>query len=823
MKKIDSISIVLISFFFFTIVLFAYLTKINEDITKYFIYEDSIHELKIINKEFDNFLLQQAIFINFDKINKSISKLDKTIEFLNSVESHKSFPSEYNILLQDVIYNYKLKLDSIEYFKSQNSQFLYSMHYLFDLNEAISKAKLLDKKSIEITNKTLLDLMKFYLNPNINSSKIIVELENLNLKIKDDDSLKLFIQHIQLNIKRIKKFYEIKNSQNKNETIKSISDIHTFLNNNYQENLLIEKTIVALLFVVALIILFILIIMNRRSIVMRNELLGFRTAIENSYNSIVITDIDSNITYVNEVAEMETGYSREELIGKNPRILKSGMNDESFYEELHKALNDGQKWEGEFINKKKDGSLLYEKASIMPIYQNGKLVNHIAIKLNITDYIEEKEKVKYMAYHDSLTSLPNRMNIEEYLKKRLPIASRNNSNITVLFIDLDRFKIINDTLGHNVGDELLIESSKRIQKGLRDSDVLARVGGDEFIIVIESPDNDYSAAHVCEKILTLFKEPIQTKANMLNITLSIGVSMYPSDAVDYEKLLKYADIAMYKAKSDGKNTYRYYQEKLSIDAHNRLDIEQALKFAVENSELYMMYQPKYDIINKTVIGLEALVRWENSKVGFIGPDKFIPVAEDTGYIIDIGLFIFEQSCKDFLIFKQKSKTLKSISINISTVQLYQDTFIQDIVNIIHSVGISSNEIKLEITETHIMKNINHSTKLLKDLKELGFSISVDDFGTGHSSLNYLKLFPIDELKIDKSFVDDLPDDTNDVAIVKAIVALSQTMGYVNVAEGIENKEQEQFLKENGCKIGQGYYFCKPKVKSSLINFLENNA
>ncbi|MCD6173864.1 MAG: EAL domain-containing protein, partial [Sulfurimonas sp.] len=638
-------------------------------------------------------------------------------------------------------------------------------------------------------------------------------------KIKNDYSLELFIQHAKLNIKRIEKFSEIRNLQNQDKTSESVNKLYKFLTDNYQDNLFIEKIIIIILFSVALMILSILIIMNRRAITMRNELLGFRAAIENSYNSIVITDVDSKITYVNEITEMETGYSRDELIGQNPRILKSGMNDESFYKELHESLKNGQKWDGEFINKKKDGSLLYEKASIMPIYQDEELVNYIAIKLNITDYVQEKEKVEYIAYHDSLTSLPNRINIEEYVKNRLPIVHRENSKLAILFIDLDRFKVINDTLGHDVGDDLLVECSKRIKKCLRESDMLARVGGDEFIVVIESPNNDYSAAYVCEKILNLFKEPIQTKTNTLNITLSIGVSIYPDDAKEYNKLLKYADIAMYEAKNSGKNTYCYYQKKLSIDAHNRLDIEQSLKVAKENSELYMVYQPKYDIANKTVIGLEALVRWENDKIGFISPDKFIPIAEDTGFIIDIGLFIFEQSCRDFLIFKQNSKTLETISINISTVQLYQETFVSEIMKIIENVGISINEIKLEITETHIMKNINYSIKLLKELKELGFSISVDDFGTGHSSLSYLKLFPIDELKIDKSFVDDLPHDKNDVAIAKAIITLSQTMGYVNVAEGIENEEQEKFLRENGCDIGQGYYFCKPKRKDDLISFL----
>ena len=817
-RKIDAISALLWIFILFTVVLFIYLSKINSYIQNYAMYNNKVHQLESINKDMNNFLLQQASFIDYDKINEKVTKFYDGIEFLNQKDSPYVFSTEYHELLKDVDTASKEKIASIEYFKSESSQFLYSMHYLYDLNDVISKSEELDKTSINAVNSSLLGLMKYCVNANIETTDILNNLKTL--KSLDNDYTKMFVGHTKIDLKRIKKFNEIKTSQVEDKTLIALGRLHIFIDNDYQKNIFIEKTIVTILFVAAFIILFILIMMNRRSITMKDELIGFKTAIENSYNSIVMTDVDSNIIYVNEIAEKETGYSRDELIGQNPRVLKSGLNDESFYQELHDALEEGKKWEGEFINKKKDGSLLYEKSSIMPIFQHGELVNYLAIKLNITDYIEEQHKVKYMAYHDALTALPNRLNIEEYLKNRLPIATRSDSKIAILFIDLDRFKIINDTLGHDVGDELLIEASKRMRSGLRDSDMLARVGGDEFVIVIESPNDSYSAAHVCEKILQLFSEPIQTKSHLLNITLSIGVSIFPDDDTDYIQLFKYADIAMYEAKDAGKNTYRYYQKALSIEAHKRLDMEQALKLALDNSELYMMYQPKYNIMDHTVIGLEALVRWENEKLGFVGPDKFIPIAEDTGFIIEIGLFIFEQSCKDYLTLKKSSETLKSISINISAVQLYQDSFVYDIMRIVERVGVFPSEIVLEITETHIMKNINQSKSLLKSLKEIGFSISIDDFGTGHSSLSYLKLFPIDELKIDKSFVDDLPHDKNDVAISKAIITLSQSMGYINVAEGIENRDQELFLRDNGCLLGQGYYFCKPKVKDDLIDFLQ---
>ena len=820
-KIIDPITKVLWLFIALIFILYLYLNKVNSYIENYSSYNDTLNELKIIDKEFDNFLLQKSSFIDYDKINKSIVIFDANIDFLNSKSSNKIFDSQYKQLLMDVIQKYNNKTEAIEYFKSQNAQLLHSIHYLYELNEEISKSITLNANYIHIVNDTFLSLLRYYVNDTLDTNDITDSIKYLNTEIKNNLTIEIFSEHVLINIKRIDGFKKIQHIQELDETTKALDALHIYLKNNYDKNYFIEKTIVFSLFVVALIILYILIIMNKRSILLREQLVGFKTAIENSYNSIVITDINSNITYVNDVAIKETGYSRDELIGQNPRVLKSGINDEFFYKKLHDALKAGRKWEGEFINKKKDGSFFYEKSSIMPIYQNGELVNYIAIKLNITDYIEEKNKVEHMAYHDSLTSLPNRSNIEKYLRDRLPIAQRNDSKIAILFIDLDRFKIINDTLGHDVGDELLIESSKRIKHALRASDILARVGGDEFIVVIEAPSNNYSAAYVCEKIIELFKEPIQTKSHLLNITLSIGVSIFPDDDSDYKKLLKYADIAMYEAKNNGKNTYRYYKKVLSIEAHNRLDMEQALKIALDKSELYMMYQPKYSLAKKEVVGLEALVRWESSTLGFVGPDKFIPVAEDTGYIIEIGLFIFEQSCKDFLIFQKSSKTLETIAINISTVQLYQDSFIHDILKITKKVGIDTKSIKLEITETHIMKNIKQSVRLLRELKELGFEISIDDFGTGHSSLSYLKLFPIDELKIDKSFVDDLPDDRNDVAIVKAIMALSQTMGYVNVAEGIETDAQEQFLKENACAIGQGYYFCKPKMKDDLLEFFSS--
>jgi len=349
---------------------------------------------------------------------------------------------------------------------------------------------------------------------------------------------------------------------------------------------------------------------------------------------------------------------------------------------------------------------------------------------------------------------------------------------------------------------------------------LARIGGDEFLVVLETLDDELHAGKVCEKIIECFSKPIETKEHQLNISLSIGISIFPDDGQDYATLLKHADIAMYQAKNAGKNTFRYYQDQLSVDVQKRLDVEQAFKGAIENNEFYMMYQPKYTLADKKIIGLEALVRWESKHLGFIAPDEFITIAEDTGFILELGLYIFKQSCKDFLIFKGHSLDLKRISINISAVQLYQETFINDIFSIVDELGIKPQCIMLEITETYIMKNIEHSMKVLNECKEVGFNISIDDFGTGHSSLSYLKKFPINELKIDKSFIDGIPDDQNDTVITQSIIGLAKNLGYETIAEGIENEKQEEYLANNGCMLGQGFHFCRPKTKNDLIEFIK---
>lgn len=666
-----------------------------------------------------------------------------------------------------------------------------------------------------------MDILAYYINPSIDYNIIHNNLEYLS-KIYEKNMLKeleLFINHATVNSQRINELSEIRRTNY--GLNKSIYDLKSFLTLEFDSALYNSRIVVTILFIIAFLILSIVVFLYKRSLKIKDDLISFKTAVENSYNSIVITDPHSNIVYVNDMAVKETGFSREELIGQNPRIIKSGDKSEEFYREMHEHLDSGQKWEGEFINKRKDGSEYYEKASIMPILENGKITNYLAIKLNITDYIMQQRKMQHMAYHDALTNLPNRANVEEYLEEHLPVAEKNKLGIGVLFIDIDNFKTINDSLGHDIGDIVILECSKILKSTVSSSEIVARIGGDEFVVIISAEEAKHHSAAMSMDILKAFSKPIEADGYKLSITLSIGVSLFPDDADDHKKLFKHADIAMYEAKEKGRNNFQFYKKKLSSQMHDRLDIEQALKKAIQNKEIYTMYQPKYDIASKSVLSLEALARWNSKKLGNIKPDRFISIAEETGDILEIGCFIFRRACEDFRAFKTIYPELESISINISTIQLYNKKFVEEILKITKETKVYTSSIMLEITETHVMKNITYSMGVLNTLKEFGFRISIDDFGTGHSSLNYLKRFPIDELKIDKSFVDDLPLDSNDIAIAKAIISLSRNMGYRNVAEGIETVEQEEFLLSHGCEVGQGYLFCEPKVKEELLEFLQD--
>jgi len=692
-----------------------------------------------------------------------------------------------------------------------------TMYTLQVINQKANKyVNVLNKISrLEIINK---DLHYSYLKKRnfINNNRIDDKVNRFNkilADVKDDVKDDLLASQYTALFKPLEKREFIKNHDLKN-LLEKLNQEMQIVSHRY---LMVGRVIKNILMIIIMILLPIVLYLHRKSLKDKDSLISYKFAIENSDNSIVITDLDSNIIFVNEAFEKETGYKKEEVLGKNPRVLQSGLMQNDHYKKLYQNLIDKKKWEGEFVNKRKDGTIFYEKASIVPIIVDDKVTSYLAIKLNITDYIEQEKKTEFMAYHDVLTSLPNRLNFEEYFENEI---IKKDKEVSLFYMDLDRFKNINDSLGHHVGDELLKIFAKRLIKIVGEDNFVARLGGDEFIAIIDSFMQN-EIYNIAEDIVDSFKEPIIIDGHTLSVTTSIGIARYPQDANNLEELMMYADSAMYDAKNHGKNQLQFFTKELSKEINYRVEIEQELRYALEKEELYVVYQPKYSLQTNNIIGFEALIRWENEKLGFVPPDKFINVAEEIGLIVDIGYFVFENACRDFKYFKQIDPTIRSMAINVSPIQLNDIDFLDNINQICQKLEISQTGIELEVTEGYLMDDIETNIKLLDQIREYGYKVAIDDFGTGYSSFAYLKRLPINTLKIDKSFVDDITTNKKDADIVKTIINLAKNLDFNIVAEGIEYKEQEEMLYKNGADIGQGYIFSKPLKINEMREFVKN--
>jgi len=430
--------------------------------------------------------------------------------------------------------------------------------------------------------------------------------------------------------------------------------------------------------------------------------------------------------------------------------------------------------------------------------------------------LKKREEVFHLAYHDTLTNLPNRAEFERYISER--ITKKRRQKLIVLFLDLDRFKVINDTLGHDIGDEMLIVLGKRIARVLGSKNLLARIGGDEFVAVIESHKDMERVDALVAEITSVIRDVIHIREYSLNTTASIGIARYPEDGADKMTLLKHADSAMYHAKDNGGDTYAFYNEQLSVNIQRRLELEQELVHALKKEEFTLKYQPQYQLSTSKIIGVEALIRWKSDTLGEVSPEEFISVAEDTGMVVELGYFVFRAACVEYMRWKVMGIELDLMAINISSVQLRQADVFSRFQSILEETGMHAKNIEIELTERYIMESATEKLSILDDLRRLGCHISIDDFGTGYSSMSYLKSLEIDTIKIDKSFILDLQNNQHDAEVSKAIIALSQSLGYKVIAEGIETVEQENLLISYNCDMGQGYYFGKAMDSETFVDF-----
>jgi diguanylate cyclase (GGDEF)-like protein/PAS domain S-box-containing protein len=543
-------------------------------------------------------------------------------------------------------------------------------------------------------------------------------------------------------------------------------------------------------------------------------------ALEAAANSITVTDAKGNIVWTNPAFSALYGYSAEEVMGKNCSLLRSDVQDARFYKEMWDVISSGRTWRGEIVNRRKDGALIPEEMTITPVEsQPGTITHFIAIKQDISERKLAQQRVNYLAYYDALTGLPNRMLLREHLNTAVAAARRRGRGVALLFLDLDRFKIINDSLGHSFGDLLLRQVASRLKNEIRQEDTVARVGGDEFLILLNNVENFAEVEVIATRIVKSVMGEFVIQGRTVSVTCSLGISVFPEHGEDAEALIKNADMAMYSAKEQGSNTFCFFTDEMNMALMERLNLENGLRSAIDKGELFLVYQPQINIANGSVIGMEALIRWQSREWGLVMPDRFIRVAENSGLIVPIGEWVLRTACRQMKQWQDNGLLLAPIAVNVSAVQFRQEGFRELIKQVLDETGLDPQYLELELTESLLLSNEDVMFEVLNGLKSMGLKLAIDDFGTGYSSLSYLRQFPVTKLKIDRSFIREVELNLDDAAITAAIISMAKVLDLKVIAEGIENEAQLLFLMKHECDEGQGYFFSRPLNVQAVESFL----
>jgi len=541
------------------------------------------------------------------------------------------------------------------------------------------------------------------------------------------------------------------------------------------------------------------------------------TVFANSVEGVMITDKLGTIIEINDSFSEITGYQREEVLGRNPRLLQSGKQSTDFYHTLWDSLLNQGRWQGEMWNRNRQGAVYPCFMTITAVYDEQQAIRYfVGIFSDISQQKQSEAKLAHMAYHDPLTNLPNRTQLKSRLQQEIRYAKRHSDGLALVFLDVDHFKHINDSVGHLVGDEVLREISTRLSQRLRLEDMVARIGGDEFVVLLNGIKGIESATRVVSKLMSIFAEPLRVSTgDQLKLTGSMGVALYPFDGEDSDTLLRNADAAMYRAKRCGRNNFAFYTESLTRKSMNHLKLQAGLHNALAQKQFFLCYQPQINICSGELAGFEALLRWQHPEQGLVSPAEFIPVAERLGLIADIGLWVIRETCLQGRAWLDKGYRFGRIAVNVAAHQLQSDTFVANVQRILEETDFPAAWLELEVTEGVVMRNPKQATRTLLGLRKLGIELALDDFGTGYSSLSYLKRLPINKLKIDRSFIRDLPDDLGNKAISEAILAMGKALSIRVVAEGVERPEQAELLQQIGCKYVQGYLYSKPETAADI--------
>ncbi|GAB1393931.1 hypothetical protein MASR1M60_20950 [Rhodocyclaceae bacterium] len=537
---------------------------------------------------------------------------------------------------------------------------------------------------------------------------------------------------------------------------------------------------------------------------------------DNSVEAIIIADANANIVEVNSAFTRITGYTRDEVLGQNPRIMKSGRHDSGFYHGMWLKIGATGSWEGEIWNRRKNGDIYPALLSIVAVYDDKEsLVNFIAMTVDLSKYKETEALLEQLRTFDPLTGLPNRDAWHSTVDQAIVNARRNGSRFTVLDIGLDRFRLINESLGHASGDQVLVAAADNLKNLLRRHDIAARTGGDRFSILLTDMDDASSISTFCERILAAFSRPIEIPGNPLSLSVSIGVALYPGDGEDTRTLLRNAESALHGAKEDGRACYTFYRREMNAAGAQLLVLERLLRQALDNGEFAVAYQPQVDAQTKRLIGVEALLRWKNPQLGNVSPVQFIPIAEATGLIVPIGEWVLRESCQQASRWRQELGLEITVAVNLSARQFRREDLMTTVQLALDDSRLPAHLLELEITEGLLMADPSGAAVIMDGLRHMGLKVALDDFGTGYSSLAYLKNFPLDRLKLDRAFVKDLPDNESDKAIARAVIALGHNLGLQTLAEGVETPAQGDFLAAAGCEVFQGYLYGKPMPAGEL--------
>jgi diguanylate cyclase (GGDEF)-like protein/PAS domain S-box-containing protein len=542
-----------------------------------------------------------------------------------------------------------------------------------------------------------------------------------------------------------------------------------------------------------------------------------------SAQAVIITDTQARIIAVNPAFTEITGYAEEEVLGENPSKFSSGHHDEAFYDAMWDALHCNGMWSGEVWDRRKSGEVYPKWLTINAVRdpESEAVTHYVGIFSDITERKKNEARIEHLAYHDQLTGLPNRYALHVRIDQSLANARRGNQQLAVMFVDLDRFKNVNDSLGHDVGDQLLVTVAERLRSVLREADTVSRLGGDEFIIVAMALDGPEDAARVAEKVIERVGEAVDAAGYVIHTSPSIGIAMFPHDGADRTTLMRNADTAMYHAKQQGRNRYHFFTAEMDAAIGERMFLETQMRGALERGEFFLVFQPQFELASGRPVGVEALLRWRHPERGLLPPDKFIPIAEESGFIVTLGLWVLEEACRQAQTWAAAGLANLRIGVNLSLRQIRDRNLPQQVAEVLERTGMTAGLLELELTESAVMDNPELATEVFSALRALGLHLAIDDFGTGYSSLAYLRRLPKSRLKIDRSFVMDLEHDPNDAAVTQGIVALAHSLGLPTIAEGIETPAQFEMLKRFGCLEGQGYLYSPPLVAEELQTFLRS--